>query len=320
VLGRARPSAHFAPDQSNLRPVSRPILRKASKRQPSARTRPVPKPKRVTRARASSAVAGKASATPAKRSKAKVGQQATKAANVKAAKAKAANVKATKAKAAKANGLKSSASSNLPQLRLVKTAPNNMNSSSAKGSAKVASAKAKLAGGKAPKLAPAAPPPGNSARAKRGVSDDNLESLPAPKRRSTRAKSVSSALPQPAAPVDPQVVAYESEALSVLASESAADDPGKANAEIKRRLRDKKLGPYEHSRIEALRAFKMALADEIHRGSSSSYFTGSHGLYANPEDFDHARLARDFTERYPGISHEAVAAFIPIAVYYYYLR
>jgi hypothetical protein len=310
--------------------VSRPILRKASKRQPSARTRPVPKPKQVTRARASGTVAGKASATLAKGSKAKVGQQASKPANVKAAKAtkaanvgatkaKAANGRATKARATKANGLKSSASSNLPQLRLVKTAPNNMNSSSAKGSARVASAKAKLAGGKVPKLAPAAPTPGNSARAKRGVSDDNLESLPAPKRRSTRAKSVSSALPQPA-PVDPQVVAYESEALSVLASESAANDPGKANAEIKRRLRDKKLGPYEHSRIEALRAFKMALADEIHRGSSSSYFTGSHGLYASPEDFDHARLARDFTERYPGISHEAVAAFIPIAVYYYYLR
>jgi hypothetical protein len=194
------------------------------------------------------------------------------------------NAKALKAKAtktAKANALKSSASGSLPKLRLVKTAPNNMNSSSSKGSVTVASAKAK--------------------------------------RRSARAKAVNSALPQPA-PVDPHVVAYESEALSVLASESAADDPARANAEIKRRLRDKKLGPYERSRVEALRAFKMALADEIHRGSSSSYFTGSHGLYASPEDFDHARLARDFTERYPGISHEAVAAFIPIAVYYYHLR
>jgi hypothetical protein len=292
--------------------VSRPTLRKASKRQPSARTRPGPKPKQVTRARASSAVAVKARAKPAKRSKPGGGQQPSKAPNGKALKAKA-------PKAAKANGLRSSASSSLPQLRLVKTAPNNMNSSSAKGSAKVASAKAKLAGGKAARLTPAAARPGNGGRANGAVSGDNLEGLSPPKRRSTRTKSVSSALPQPA-PVDPHVVAYESEALSVLASESAADDPGKANAEIKRRLRDKKLGPYERSRIEVLRAFKTALADEIHRGSSSSYFTGSHGLYASPEDFDHARLARDFTERYPGISHEAVAAFIPIAVYCYYLR
>jgi len=292
--------------------VSRPTLRKASKRQLSARTRSGSQPKPAAKARASSAVAAKGQAKPAKRAEPKGRQQAAKAPNVKTLKAKA-------SKAAKANGLKASGNSSLPKLRLVKTAPNNMNSSSARGSAKVASAKAKLAGGKAPKLTPAAPRTGNGARAKAAVSDDRLENRPAPKRRSIRPKSANSALPQPVA-VDPHVVAYESEALSVLASESPADDPGKANAEIKRRLRDKKLGPYEHSRIEALRSFKSALADEIHRGSSSSYFTGSHGLYASPEDFDHARLANDFTERYPGISHEAVAAFIPIAVYCYYLR
>ena len=289
--------------------MSRPTLRKASKRQPPARTRSGPKPKQAAKARASSKLVAKVPAKPAKRANSRVGKQP----------AKAPNAKAPNAKAAKGNGLKSSESSGLPELRLVKTAPNNMNSSRAKGSAKVASAKAKLAGGKAPRMAPAAPRPGNGARAKAAGGGGKLKTVPAPKKRSAQPKSVNSVLPQ-SVPVDPHVVAYESEALSVLASEFPADKPGKADAEIQRRLRDKKLGPYEHSRIEALRAFKIALADEIHRGSSSSYFTGSHGLYASPEDFDHARLANDFTERYPGISHEAVAAFIPIAVYCYYLR
>lgn len=119
---------------------------------------------------------------------------------------------------------------------------------------------------------------------------------------------------------DPALVAYESEVLSVLAAEPAGGNRRQADAEIRRRLRDKQLGSFDRTRVESLRSFKKALADEIHLGSSSSYFSGSHGLYANPEDFDHARLAEDFVERFPGISHEAIAAFIPIAVYYYYLR
>jgi hypothetical protein len=120
--------------------------------------------------------------------------------------------------------------------------------------------------------------------------------------------------------VDPAIVAYESEVLSVLTAEAAGDPPAEANTKIQRRLRDKKLGAFDASRIEVLRAFKSALVDEIHLGEKSSYFTGSHGLYASPEDFDHARLAQDLCERFPSISRQAVAAFIPIAVYYYYLR
>jgi hypothetical protein len=129
------------------------------------------------------------------------------------------------------------------------------------------------------------------------------------------------------APVDgrdghanPELVAYESEVLSVLASELTGDDPREADAKIEQRLRVKQLGAFDSARVEALRSFKTELADEIHRGSRSLYFTGAHGLYASPEDFDHQRLVNDFSKKHPDISHEAVTAFIPIAVYWYYLR
>jgi hypothetical protein len=121
-------------------------------------------------------------------------------------------------------------------------------------------------------------------------------------------------------PVSRPVTAYESEALSLLALELAPEEARETDAKIAERLRDKQLGPFDTERVGVLRAFKSDVADELHRGKSSDYFVGQHGLYANPEDFDYERLARDFAARYPSISHEAVAAFIPIAVYCYYLR
>lgn len=142
-------------------------------------------------------------------------------------------------------------------------------------------------------------PPDSASRGNRRKPSAKLQSLP---------------------PSDPASVAYESEVLSVLVSEPPKGRVKDADAAIRRRLREKKLGEYDRARIEALRAFKTELVEEIEKHEASSYYLSSHGLYASPEDFDHARLAADYAEKYPMISHEAVAAFIPIAVYWYYLR
>jgi hypothetical protein len=113
--------------------------------------------------------------------------------------------------------------------------------------------------------------------------------------------------------------AYDSEVLAVLREELGSDGAG-TDAKIRRRLRDKALGEYDSARVAALRRFKDELQSELSSGPQSGHFTSNHGLYANPEDFDHTRLIRDYTRAYPTLSPEAIAGFIPLAVYFYYLR
>ncbi len=121
-------------------------------------------------------------------------------------------------------------------------------------------------------------------------------------------------------PSDVAATAYDTDVLTVLVREAETDDPREAEQKIRKHLADRKLGEFDPGRINQLCALKAAVVDEIRRTTDSSYFIGSHGLYANPEDFDHKRLAQDFAERFPSISHEAIVGFIPFAIYCYYLR
>jgi hypothetical protein len=114
--------------------------------------------------------------------------------------------------------------------------------------------------------------------------------------------------------------AYDSEVLAVLREESSTKDVAGSDAQIRRRLREKSLGSFEPARVATLRRFKDALQSELSSGPQSGHFTSTHGLYANPEDFDHGRLIRDYTRSFPTLSPEAIAGFIPLAVYFYYLR
>jgi hypothetical protein len=121
-------------------------------------------------------------------------------------------------------------------------------------------------------------------------------------------------------PLDVAATAYDTDVLTMLVREAESDDPREAEEKIRRHLAERHLGEFDSGRINQLRALKVAVVDEIQRAKDSSYFVGSHGLYANPEDFDHKRLAQDFSERFPSISHEAIVGFIPFAIYCCYLR
>lgn len=114
--------------------------------------------------------------------------------------------------------------------------------------------------------------------------------------------------------------AYDGEVLAVLRDEFPNDDQALTNEKIRARLREKSLGAFDAARVDTLRRLKDDLQSELSSGPRSGHFTGAHGLYANPEDFDHAELVNDYTAKYPRVSSEAIAAFIPLAVYLYYLR
>jgi len=114
---------------------------------------------------------------------------------------------------------------------------------------------------------------------------------------------------------------YDDEALAVLAYEfRTVDAPAEAERKIKRRLREKKLGAYDAERVAAIRRFKDELQRELGKAGQSGYYTGRHGHFANPADFDQSRLIRDFARRHPSVARDSIARFVPFAVYTYYLR
>ena len=108
--------------------------------------------------------------------------------------------------------------------------------------------------------------------------------------------------------------------LDVLVYELAFDDREEAKRKIRRRLRYYGLGPYQQERVELLRRLKNETQSEVQRAGQSRYFAGSHGKYAALEDFDADRLIGDLAASYPDVSREEIKAFVPFAVYLYYLR
>jgi uncharacterized protein (DUF433 family) len=109
--------------------------------------------------------------------------------------------------------------------------------------------------------------------------------------------------------------------LDVLGYEFASDDRGEAERKIRRRLRHYGLGPYRQDRIDLLRRLKDEIQGEILRGGRSRYFVGSHRPpYAAIEDLDVERMTEDLAESYPNVPRKEIDAFVPFAVYLYYLR
>jgi hypothetical protein len=108
--------------------------------------------------------------------------------------------------------------------------------------------------------------------------------------------------------------------LAVLAYEFWFDDRAEAEAKIRRRLRSRGLGPYQQARVDLLRRLKDEVQGEIHRRERSRYFVGRHGEYAATEDLDAERLTGDLSAAYPNVPREEIAAFVPVAIYLYYLR
>jgi hypothetical protein len=112
----------------------------------------------------------------------------------------------------------------------------------------------------------------------------------------------------------------DSTMLDVLVYEFPFDDRRDAERRIKQRLRYHHLGPYCRERVDLLRRFVAKVSAEIHSGSSSCFYLGSHGRFAALEDFDLAGLARDLARAFPQIRKTTIKCFVPCAIYLYYLR
>lgn len=113
---------------------------------------------------------------------------------------------------------------------------------------------------------------------------------------------------------------YESAVLSVLSHEFEFSNKSDTERAIKRTLLEKNLSKYDEARIAALRCFKDSIQREVSRGQKSKYFTHSHSGYADFDDFDCHRMAKDYSLQFPGIQSSTIASFVNSAIYLYYLR
>jgi hypothetical protein len=113
---------------------------------------------------------------------------------------------------------------------------------------------------------------------------------------------------------------YESEVLSVIACEFSSADQMESERKLKRRLREKRLGPYDQERIAALRAFKEDVQRELAQDDRSAYFTGRHGRYVDMQDWDVAKIAQVMKARHPGVPETEIKGFLPYAILLYYLK
>ena len=119
---------------------------------------------------------------------------------------------------------------------------------------------------------------------------------------------------------EPETNDYEEAVLSILAFEFSFDDKRETETKIKRKLRRKKLGPYDQERVDLLRRFKDEVQAEANKGWDSKYCTGSRGEFAEMKDWDIDTLKRDMAAAYPGIPRQSVDQFIEYGIYLYYIR
>ena len=113
---------------------------------------------------------------------------------------------------------------------------------------------------------------------------------------------------------------YEREVLAVLGYEFSEADRAACERKVKRRLREKALGPFDTNRIAVLRRLKEEVRLEIDSHRASAFFQGGEGRYTRPDHWDMEALCRHLGARYPEVSEEAVRWFVPWAIYIYYLR
>jgi hypothetical protein len=113
---------------------------------------------------------------------------------------------------------------------------------------------------------------------------------------------------------------YEDEVLSVLAFEFSVKDHADSERKLKRRLREKRLGPYDEKRISSIRGFKDDLQVELAKYNKSKFYTGPSGKYSDMSDWDVNGLLSHLKKKHSEVPESAIESFLPYAIYIYYLR
>ena len=113
---------------------------------------------------------------------------------------------------------------------------------------------------------------------------------------------------------------YEREILKVLLDDISDRNHANFERKLKRRLRAKRLGPFDVDRVETLRILRRETVLEIDKGRDSSFYNGLSGRTAKLEDWDTHGLCHHLGQRYPEVSIDTLQWFVGWAIYWNYLR
>ena len=114
--------------------------------------------------------------------------------------------------------------------------------------------------------------------------------------------------------------AYEDAVLTILAREFSSTDIKETKAKIKRKLRAKKIGEYDHQRVDRLRRLKDAVQTEISKCRKSTYYSKLAGEFADMKDFDTLRMTEDFAAAFPEVPKQSIHEFVEYFIYLHYIR
>jgi hypothetical protein len=113
---------------------------------------------------------------------------------------------------------------------------------------------------------------------------------------------------------------YESVCFPILAYEIDEQDAKESKLKIKRKLKYYGLQEYNEDRVSELRKLKDELKTEFQKGSNSVFFSGTHGEFADPNDFYLEKIVEHYHLKYPNISISQFFGIVNFAVYIFYLR
>ena len=113
---------------------------------------------------------------------------------------------------------------------------------------------------------------------------------------------------------------YEDAVLAILAWEFSFTDIKESEAKIKRKLRAKNIGKYDHDRVDRLRQLKDVVQAEISKIRKSKYYSRSAGEFANMKDFDTLRMTEDFAAAFPEVPKQSIHEFVEYFIYLHYIR
>ena len=113
---------------------------------------------------------------------------------------------------------------------------------------------------------------------------------------------------------------YDREILKSLLEEYSPDQRLEVERRLKRRLRQKKLGPLNTDRLATLQALKDDVMHEFSGLESSEFHTGVKGPTAHPNDWDLDGLCLFLERRHPHVTSDVVHWFVSWSLYRHYLR
>jgi len=113
---------------------------------------------------------------------------------------------------------------------------------------------------------------------------------------------------------------YEDAVLTIMAREFSSTDIKETEAKIKRKLRAKKIGEYDHQRVDRLRRLKDAVETEISKCHESNYYSKLAGEFADMKDFDTLRMTEDLAAAFPEVPKQSIHEFVEYFIYLHYIR